>query len=700
MIKNIVHYLIITIIGQFDPIYYLSNYLDVRRADIDPLWHYVTYGWIEGRNPSPLFDTKYYLDLNLDVKKANVNPYIHYIMFGKKENRRPSEMISSDYSSFDQNYVEGAKSKSLILLIMKTIKSLANKGIIETVKKIKHYAYLNSSNTIQDNVYNKQNCLSDQEIWIQKNAHFTIHVTFSILVPLYNTPPEFLKDLMLSVFAQTYTSWELCIADGSDEGNDQIQELMKIWTKNPKVKYTNLGENKGIAMNTVAAYEMATGDFLVLLDHDDILTVNALFELASEINNNPDLDIIFSDRAIFSNKTKNILAYHFLPGYCPDFLRSNNYMSHLIAYSQKVIKRVGFERRGYEGSQDYELLLRCTENARKISHIPKVLYLCRASSGSVALNPESKIYAYSSGEKAISEHITRIGYPGKVQFIRDLYAYRIDYQIPKKIISIIIPNKDHIEDLKKCLNSILTLTTYNNYEILIVENNSTEKNTFEYYEYLKSNPKIRILEIKEKGFNYSAINNFAVNKISSEFILLLNNDVTVITPSWIEELLMFAQRRDVGAVGAKLLYPDNTIQHCGLVIGLNDDIANNYGHKKNVSELGYMNKLVLPQNYSALTAACMMVKRSDYIRVGGMDESEFKIGLNDLDFCLKLRELGLNNVWTPYAVLYHYESKTRGSDQFKDNKARYQEECIRFRKKWQKYFLYGDPFNNKNFKGW
>jgi len=375
-------------------------------------------------------------------------------------------------------------------------------------------------------------------------------------------------------------------------------------------------------------------------------------------------------------------------------------MSHLIAYSNKIIKCLGFEHEGYNGSQDYELLLRCSEKTNKILHIPKVLYYCRASKGSVAQNPENKMYAYEAGSKAISEHIDRIGYPGKVEFLTDLFAYKIKYDIKQRKVSIIILNKDHLIDLERCIKSILSLTTYNNYEILIVENNSNDQDTFQYYDSLASNSKIRIIEAKIKDFNYSALNNFAVDNVNGEYVLLLNNDTEVISPEWLEEMIMFAQRDDVGAVGAKLLYPNNTIQHCGLIINLEGNIASHYGYKKPANEKGYMNSFVLPQNYSALTAACLMIKRQHYISVGGLDEIFFPVGLNDVDFCLKLRDLGLFNVWTPYAKLYHREGKTRGTDYYGKNKIRYNDECDYFRKKWSKYFKNGDPFDRENFIKW
>lgn len=645
MIKEFYYYLVILFSGLFDRAYYLLTYPDVRKADIDPLWHFVKYGWKEDRYPSRFFEERQNINA-FSGQKNTIEDYINIYRIRKQENK----------SSF-------------------------------SLKDITKSNSLNGKN--------------DKEIIKQRNEVFERKILFSILVPLYRTPLEFLEELLKSVIGQTYKYWELVLVDGSDKDYKVIKKKIQKWiSKDTRIKYHRLNGNLGIAGNTNEAYKIAIGDYIVLLDHDDILTFDALFELATSINNDPELDIIYSDRAIFSNDTYKILAYHYLPGFSPDYLRSTNYMSHLITYSNKIIKRVGFEHEGYNGSQDYELLLRCSEKTNKILHIPKVLYYCRAAKGSVAQNPENKMYAYEAGREAISEHIERIGYPGKVEFLSDLFAYRIKYEIKQQKVSIIILNKDHIIDLKRCIKSILSLTTYSNYEILVVENNSNDQDTFHYYDSLASNSKIRIIEAKSTDFNYSALNNMAVDNANGDYVLLLNNDTEVINPEWVEEMIMFAQRDDVGAVGAKLLYPNNTIQHCGLIINLEGIIASHYGYKKPANENGYMNSLVLPQNYSAVTAACLMIKRQHYISVGGLDELYFPVGLNDVDFCLKLRDLELFNVWTPYAKLYHHEGNTRGKDYYGKNKIRYNDECAYFRKKWQKYFENGDPFDRENFKGW
>lgn len=579
-------------------------------------------------------------------------------------------------------------------LFYKVLDMIKKKGFKYTFQKIKKK--INKYKKLNITVYRLLGSMDKKQEAFQRQYSFKNLIKISIIVPTYQTKKEYLKDLVNSVRNQTYANWELCIADGHSDLKT-VRELKKLCKNDSKIKVKFLTENKGIAGNTIEAYSISSGDYIVLLDHDDILSKDALFEVVKCVNEIPNVDFIYSDRAVFSDKTKKIIAFHYFPGYSPEYLKSCNDTSHLTAFSRKILDKVGFEREGYDGSQDYDLELRVTEKTQRIANIQKVLYFCRACEGSVALNPESKYYAYEAGRKAISEHIANIGYPGQVEFLEDTFSYRIRYDILKRNkISIIIPNNDHANILKRCIDSILQKTNYENYEIVIIENNSTCSKTFDYYDSLKNNNKISILYYPEKEFNFSAINNWAVKRVKGDIILLLNNDVEVITKDWLTEMLMYTQMNDVGAVGAVLLYPNNTFQHTGLFIGLGGHIASAYDHGKSVNEKGYMRRLVIPQNYCAVTAACLMVKKEDYIKVGGLDDRDFKIGLNDIDFCLKLREIGKRNVVTPYAKLYHYESVSRGTDEEGKNKERFLKECNVFRKKWKKYFEYGDPYLNRN----
>jgi GT2 family glycosyltransferase len=561
--------------------------------------------------------------------------------------------------------------------------------------KLKYYARQTP------NIIKKQILFAKRKFNVKKRYKKELAYTplISIITPTYNTNPRYLDELVKSIQSQIYKNWELCIADGGS-GPDTVNRIRYWQEKDKRINALLLKENKGIAGNSIEAYALSKGEYIVLVDHDDCLSNNALMELAICFNENPDVDFLYSDKLVFSDDNHEVLGYHYLPGFSPDFLRACNYASHLNAFSRSIIDQVGFVRLNYEGSQDYDLELRVMEKARKIIHIPEVLYYSRACPGSVALDADNKQYAYEAGKRALEEHLQRVGYEGEVEFIRDTYSYKIHYRIKgNPLISIIIPNKDHVDDLKKCIDSIISKSSYKNYEIIVVENNSSSSRIFEYYEELKNVPGVRIIRHETKDFNYSAINNYAVQFAAGEHIVLLNNDTEVISPNWIEEMLAFSQREDVGAVGAKLYYEDNRIQHAGLIIGLDGSIASHYNYGSDRSNTGYMHRLVMPQNYSAVTGACLMVKKRLYTEVEGLDEENFKIGLNDVDFCLKLREIEKINVFTPYAELYHYESISRGLDTTPEKEARLKKESAYFRNKWSRYYKYGDPYHNQGI-GW
>ena len=593
-----------------------------------------------------------------------------------------------------RNLASFVRRHKVLRLFAKGLLSIKRVGFKKTLQKINNYEQNYSPNNFIR--------LSDQEKLYQKKKVFQKQIKISIITPLYNTPELFLHEMVNSILAQTYSNWELCLADGSDKKHAYVNKICRYYIKkNKRIKYFKLKNNEGIAENTIQAFNLSNGDYILLLDHDDILAENALFEVVKAINNNENVDFIFSDRLVFDDKTKKIIGRQHLPGYNPDLLRSFNYASHLNVFSRYIIDKVGFERSGYNGSQDYEFELRVIEAARKIVHIREILYYCRASEGSVASNPGSKLYAYENGRKALEEHITRIGYPGKVEFIEKTFSYRIHYNISTdEKVSIIIPNKDNVDLITKCIDSILSKTTYNNYEINIIENNSTLHETFTYYENLKKihKDKIFIKNIgKTEEFNFSFLNNWAVRKTTGKYLLFLNNDTQIITPKWIEEMIMFAQRDDVGVVGVKLYYPDNTIQHSGLIVGLGGHCASHYDNKAPKDSFGYMHCLSMVRNYSAVTAACMMIKRNDFIDVDGFDEKLFKIGLNDIDICLKLREKNKLVIFTPYAELYHFEGASRGRDSEDASlNQRFLTESNNFKEKWHKYFENGDPYFYKN----
>ncbi len=534
---------------------------------------------------------------------------------------------------------------------------------------------------------------------LEEETVFDYAPLISILVPLYNTDKQMLKEMIDSVMWQTYKNWELCLADGSDESHAYVKEVVDSYNE-PRIKYLKLEKNEGISGNTNKCLTLATGEYIGLFDHDDVLHPEALYEYVKVINEKG-ADYIYCDETTFkSGNIDHMLTMHFKPDYAVDNLRANNYICHFSVFKRTLLEGTELFRTKFDGSQDHDMILRLTDRAKCIVHVPRLLYYWRCHSGSVASNISAKEYAIAAAKGAVADHLRSHGYTDfKITGTRAFETiFKIRYKIngtPK--ISIVIPNKDHTEDLERCVNSILDKSTYTNYEIIIVENNSTEKKTFECYEDLKKlSDKIQVVTYEGK-FNYSLVNNFGVTFATGEYILLLNNDTEVITVNWLEELLMYAQREDVGAVGAKLYYPDKTIQHAGVVIGLGAHRTAGHTHYKQSREnLGYMGRLCYTQDVTAVTGACLMVKKSLWDELGGLSP-EFEISLNDVDFCLRLRRLGKLNVFTPFAELYHYESVSRGLDDQGEKAERYNRESELFRTKWKAELEAGDPYYNPNF---
>lgn len=529
----------------------------------------------------------------------------------------------------------------------------------------------------------------------EENAQFPKDIKFSVLVPLYNTPDSFLKAMIESVQAQTYKNWELCLADGSDKEHSFVGEICKKYADGDRrIKYEKLERNLGISENINACIRMATGEYIALFDHDDLLHPSALYEVMRAICEHG-ADFVYTDENTFSEEPRDAYNPHFKPDFSPDTLRSYNYICHLSAFSRELLDSVGYFRSEYDGSQDYDLILRLTEKAKNVFHIRKILYYWRAHKNSVAQDVGAKPYTVTAAKKALAAHLERCGLKGEVLDSSVPTTYHIKYEIDgNPLISVIIPNKDHTDDLDICLKSLYEKSSYKNFEVIIVENNSTEKETFEYYEAIaQKHGNVKIVKW-EGNFNYSAINNFGVNYAKGEFILLLNNDVEIINGSCLEEMLMFAQRKDVGAVGAKLYYSDDTVQHAGVILGLGGTAGHAHKHFGR-SHPGYMARASIAQNLSACTAACLMMRRDVFDEVGGLDES-FEVAFNDVDLCMKIRKKGYLVVFTPYAELYHYESKSRGNDSTPEKLERFRGEIDRFKEKWQKQLDDGDPYYNPN----
>ena len=550
----------------------------------------------------------------------------------------------------------------------------------------------------------------------ERETVFDRMVKISILVPLYNTPLNFLEEMIGSVTWQTYQNWELCLADGSDDAHKEVGEYcQKLAAEDERIKYQKLAKNDGISGNTNECLKLATGEYIGLFDHDDILHPSVLYEYVKVINEQ-DADYIYCDETTFKDgSVDKMITLHFKPDYAVDNLRANNYICHFSCFKKDLLEGMELFRKQFDGSQDHDMILRLTDKAKNVVHVPKLLYYWRSHAGSVASDISAKSYAIEAARGAVADHLRAHGYEHfKITSTRAFETiFKISYEIkgePK--ISIVIANKDHVEDLRRCISSIREKSTYENYEIVVVENNSETDEIFAYYKELTNDKFDKAMKhgdvvmsddgvtkiVKYEGeFNYSAINNLGVEKTDGEYILLLNNDTQVITVNWMEELLMYAQREDVGAVGGKLFYGNKTIQHAGVVIGLGAHRTAGHTHYGQSREnLGYMGRLCYTQNATAVTGACLMVKKSLFEKVGGLDTG-FAVSLNDVDFCLKLRKEGYLNVFTPFAELYHFESISRGLDDAGEKAQRYNKESEVFRDKWKEELTKGDPYYNPNF---
>lgn len=577
--------------------------------------------------------------------------------------------------------------------IKKLFTLLHDYGLVTTFRMVK--TKISGARRIQNHILASRikKSMNSVKLSEEKQQKFDYEPIISILIPLYNTDISMLKCVIESVINQSYSHFELCMCDGSDEEHSYVGDIcQKYATSDNRIKYRKLEQNLGISENTESCVKMATGDYLGLVDHDDILHPSALYEMVKRINETQ-ADFIYTDEVTFEGRISNILSSNFKPDYSKDTLRANNYICHFTVFSKELYMRAGGFRSEYDGSQDHDLFLRMTGQARCVEHIPKVLYFWRAHKGSVVEDISAKKYAISAGIKAVSDYLHSQNIDAKVSST-DVYPtiYKIDYPIPPKAkVSIIIPNKNHKKDLERCVNSILK-SDFENFEIIIVENNSDEESIFEYYKTLSG--KIRVIT-KNIPFNYSALNNYGVECADDGYIVFLNNDTEVINTKWIEEMLMFAARDDVGAVGARLFYPDNTLQHSYLITGAGEDrVAIHAGLGLARHDYGYLDRIGFNQNVNAVTGACMMVRKTRFNEVGGFDE-KLAVGYNDVDLCLKLRKAGYVNVYTPFATLYHYESLSRGNDNDKAGRERLKKEASYMHDKWGDYLT--DPYYNKNF---
>lgn len=531
---------------------------------------------------------------------------------------------------------------------------------------------------------------------LQREKKFASAPRISIVVPLYKTPETYLVEMIESVRNQSYRNWELCMSDGSGEGSPITHILKKYEEMDEKIKVVYNKEQLRISENTNEALKVCTGDYIAFADHDDLLAPNALYECVYLLNKEPSTEIIYTDEDKIDMNGKEHFMPHFKSDFNIDMLCSTNYICHLFVVKREIFEKAGMLNPEFDGAQDYDFVLRCVEKSEKIRHIPKILYHWRAHKNSTAENPESKNYAFVAGMRAIQAHYDRMGIPAAAEETAYKGIYRSRYKINgNPLISVIIPNKDHTADLEKCISSLEKKNRYQNLEILVVENNSEKEETFAYYKELEQrNPKVKVLFWKEKVFNYPAINNFGAEHASGEYLLFLNNDTEIVNEDCIEELLGYCQRSDVGAVGARLYYDDGTIQHAGVIVGLGG-IAGHPFSKAVHEDPGYFGRIIMAQDYSAVTAACMLMKKSVFEQVGGFDEG-YAVAFNDVDLCLRIRKAGWLIVYNPYAEMNHYESKSRGYEDTEEKVKRFNSEISLFEKRWRKFLEHGDPYYNPN----
>ena len=537
--------------------------------------------------------------------------------------------------------------------------------------------------------------VSRQELFEQRKTKFSYAPKFSVVVPLYHTPAKFLKDLVRSMMYQSYANWELCLVNASPE-DVHLTSLLENWAmRDKRIRLIRLEKNLGIAQNTNAGIAASTGEFIAFLDHDDFLEPDALFCYADALNKDKTIDVFYSDE----DKTDEYAAHYFYPHFKSDFnidlLHANNYMCHFLAVRKSLVDTVGGLNEKFDGAQDYDFVLRLTEHTKKIYHCPRILYHWRCSNQSTAANQGNKMYAIHAGKAALNAHYKRLGWNARAQEGAVDGWYQTKFTLKEEpLVSILIPNKDHTDDLDVCLNSFFERADYQNYEFIIIENNSVLPETFAYYEKIeKEHDNVKVV-YWEAGFNYSAINNFGFKFAKGDYIMLLNNDVELITPDIFQSMLGFCMRPEVGIVGAKLLYNDHTVQHAGVLVGAGG-LADHVFKGIHEDDPGYMGRAISSQDVSAVTAACLLVKRSVYEEVGGL-EDEFQVAFNDVDFCLKVRKAGYLIVYDADVKLFHYESKSRGMEDTTERFIRFGNEMMLLNSKWDILSTFVDPYYNPN----
>lgn len=701
--------IISVIAAEFDAEFYRRIYHDVRNHP-DPLKHFVDFGWREGRDPNCMFCTEFYLTAYPDVAAAGINPFFHYLQAGRVEGRRTQPSDLGAISLIAHRHTE--KSPAIFRLLVKCARApIVGLEIIYwylTGRKIRALnrfrPYLSPSK-----FHSKKGLLARQACEFQSflTQHQVAEITsainkwdhkplISILMPVYNTEPRFLVEAINSVKEQLYPNWELCIADDASTRPRIRQILNREMNSDSRIRVVYRSKNGHISAASNSALKLVRGEFVALLDHDDTLPVHALFHVVNEILEHPEVDLIYSDEDKI-RKSGMLTEPHFKPSWNEELFLSQNYINHLAVYRTSILRKIGGFRTGFEGSQDHDLALRfvAQTNASHIRHIPRILYHWRAFKGSASFSDKSIKRAEVARRKAVRDYLDKKGICARV--VRGPGGFnRVKRHVasPRPPVSLIVPTRDRLQLTRTCIDGLLNHTDYDNLEVIIVDNDSAEPETLRYFSEIGRDPRVRILPFPG-DFNYSAMNNFAVQHAEGEIIGLINNDIEVVHDDWLLEMVGYAVLPDVGAVGAKLLYPDNRIQHAGVILGIGGVAG--HSHKFNdCDDPGYFWRPQLAQHISAVTGACMIVRKEAYLRAGGLDDRNLKVAFNDVDFCLKLRKkLGLKNVYTPYATLYHKESASRGLDLRGKNAERFQREVNYMKLSWNSE-LEHDPYYSPN----
>lgn len=579
--------------------------------------------------------------------------------------------------------------------LIKGLKYLKKHGVRWTALKALQVVKGKAESAAEYEKWLKYHLRSEVELDAQRKYNFTTRPKFSIVVPLYKTPENFLREMIDSVTSQTYSNWELCMCEGSGTDTPVIEILRDYAKRDERIRYTVSSRQLGISDNTNEAIKLAAGDFIVLVDHDDLLTPDALFECALAIQDDADVDVIYSDEDKLTMDGSAYFMPHFKPDFNIDLLRSMNYITHLFVARRELMHSVGLFRNEFDGSQDYDMILRCTEQAKKVHHIPRILYHWRSHKDSVAENPESKLYAYDSAKKALDAHYSRMGIDAHVEFTKIYGVYKTFFHIAAEpLVSIIISSKDSIRDIKRCISAIEFKSMYDNYEILIVDTGSRKGSTFSFYDELQAKfPKVKVVFYRGEK-SYSKSRNFGAENSNGEYMLFMDDSISIITDEFFEELLGYARRADVGAVGAKLYYEDDIIYHAGSVVNM-DGITGNSFQGQSRYDNGYFARAITACDYSITNPACFMTSREVFNNAGGFSE-EFSTGLTVSDYCLRVGKTDKLTVFNPFAEAYRYEPVRPVNDSGKEGQDKIKNESDKFKERWKVLFSKGDPMYNRN----